>query len=52
MSDSKENKNIEVVSGDGKNLDISPVRTHISASKPKIKEKNGKKIIIPKNKNV
>lgn len=48
MKEDKKNKQIEVVSGDGKDLDISPVRTHISASKPKIEEKKDKKIIIPK----
>ena len=47
MSEDKKNKNIQVVSGDGKNLDISPVHTHISASKPKIKEKGDREIIIP-----
>lgn len=43
-------KNIEVVSGNGKNLDISPVSTHVPGSKPKIKDAN-KKIIIPNEKN-
>ena len=43
---SESNKNIAVVSGDGKDLVISPVETHIS--KPKIEEKKDKKIIIPK----
>ena len=48
MSESKKNKHIEVVTGDGKDLDISSVHTHIPASKPKIEEKKNKKIIIPK----
>ena len=43
-------KKIQVVSGDGKDLDISPVETHIPASKPKMQEKNKEKIIIPKGK--
>ena len=47
MSESKKNKNIKVVSGDGKDLDISSVHTHIVASKPKIEKKDEKKIIIP-----
>lgn len=51
MNEDKKKKGIEVVSGDGKNLDISSVHTHISASKPKIKEKNEKEIIIPGVKN-
>ena len=48
MSDKKENKKeIEVVSGDGSNLDISPVYEHIEAVKPKNKDKKPKNIIIP-----
>ena len=48
MSDEKENKKqIEVVNGDGSNLDISPVYEHIEAVKPKNKDKKPKNIIIP-----
>lgn len=43
-------KNIEIVSGNGKDLDISPVSSHIPASKPKIREKSNEKIIIPTEK--
>ena len=43
MSDDKE---IEVVTGDGSNLNLSPVSEHITSLKPKAKEGN-KKIIIP-----
>ena len=50
MSQSK--KNIKVVSGDGKDLDISSVHTHITASKPKIEKKDEKKIVIPEVKKV
>lgn len=47
MSDEKENKKqIEVVSGDGSNLDISPVYEHIEAVKPK-NSKKPKNIVIP-----
>lgn len=47
MADEKEEKKeIKVVSGDGSNLDISPVYEHIEAVKPK-KEKKPKNIIIP-----
>lgn len=47
MSEEKENKKeIEVVSGDGSNLDISPVYEHIEAVKPK-NNKKPKNIIIP-----
>lgn len=41
-----DNKNIEIVSGDGSNLDISPVYEHISAGKPN--SDKPKNIIVPK----
>ena len=44
MSD---NKKIEVVSGNGKNLKISPVYEHIEIEKPKSKTKKDT-IVIPK----
>ena len=51
MANEKENKenkkDIEVVSGDGSNLDISPVYQHIGAAKPKNKDKKPKNIIVP-----
>lgn len=40
-------KHIEVVSGDGSNLEISPVYKHIGAVKPKSKDKKPKNIIVP-----
>ncbi len=46
----EEKKNIEIVSGDGKDLDISPVYNHIPISKPKIDKKEEKEIVIPKEK--
>lgn len=48
MSDNQ--KKIEVISGDGSELDISPVYEHLTVAKPKPKDKS-KKIIIPKEKN-
>ena len=50
---SEEPKKIEVVSGDGKELEISSVSTHLSIAKPKIKDDEDKKqeIVIPKSKN-
>lgn len=45
-----EPKEIEVVSGDGKDLDISPVYKHLSVAKPKPKNEKEKKIIIPEEK--
>lgn len=49
MSD---NKKIEVISGNGENLDISEVSTHLSTLKPKTKNDNDKKqeIVIPQAK--
>ena len=46
---SKEPKKIEVISGDGKELEISDVSTHLSIVKPKIKDSDSKKqeIVIP-----
>ncbi len=45
----KESKKIEIVSGNGKDLNISPVYDHIDIEKPK-EDKEKKKIIIPENK--
>ena len=44
-----EKKEIEIVTGDGTNLDFSPVYEHLNAVKPKTKDKEekNKKIIIP-----
>lgn len=47
--DTKSKKEIEIISGNGKDLNISPVYDHIDIEKPNIK-KEKKKIIIPKNK--
>ena len=47
MDKKNEKKKIEIVSGNGKDLNISPVETHIPISKPKIKGSNEKKIVIP-----
>lgn len=46
----EEKKNIEVVSGDGSNLDISPVYDHLNASTPKSSGEKPKNIVIPKEK--
>lgn len=43
---SETNHKIEVVQGDGKDLDISKVSEHLSISKPKMNDKKGK-IVIP-----
>lgn len=53
MDDEKNKKNeIEIISGDGSNLDISPVYEYINVAKPKNKEKKQKEIIVPKNKKI
>lgn len=44
MSDDK--KKLEIVSGDGKDLDISPVYDHLNTGKPKCNDKP-KNIVIP-----
>lgn len=44
MSDKKE---LEVISGDGSNLDISPVYDHLTAAKPKGSSQKPKNIVIP-----
>ena len=48
MSDTP--KQIKIVSGDGKELNISPVYEHLSIGKPKTKEEKKKEIVIPKEK--
>ncbi len=44
-----EKKEIEVITGDGTNLEFSPVFDHLNAAKPKPKDEDDKKkkIIIP-----
>ncbi len=44
----EEEKKIEIVSGDGSNLDISPVYDHLENEKPK--HDKPKNIVIPKEK--
>ena len=48
MSDDKDKK-IEVISGDGSNLDISPAYDHINDTTPQPSSKKPKNIIIPKD---
>ena len=40
-------KQIEVVSGNGSELDISPVYDHINVAKPKNRDKKPKNIVVP-----
>lgn len=44
----KEQKSIEVVSGDGSNLKISPVYDHINVTAPKSSSNRPKNIVVPK----
>jgi len=47
----EEKKNLEVVSGDGSDLDISPVYEHLNAAKPKTTKEKPTCIVIPKEAN-
>lgn len=47
--DSNSKKIIEIISGDGKDLNISPVYDHIDIERPS-KKNDKKKIIIPEEK--
>ena len=49
MSES-EKKEIKIVPGDGKDLEISNVYKHLSIAKPKVDKKKDKNIVIPKEK--
>jgi hypothetical protein len=53
MDENKEkdkSNDIEVVTGDGKNLDISAVYDHIKIDKPDTPKNKDKKIVIPNEK--
>ena len=47
MSENK--KNIEIVNGDGSNINISHVYDHLNSGKPKSNEKKPKNVIVPQN---
>ena len=46
-----EKKNLEVVSGDGSSLNISPVYNHLNVAKPKSTKEKPTCIVIPKENN-
>lgn len=48
MDEEKDKKEIEIVDGDGTNLDISPVYEDINDLRPKSNDKKPKDIVIPK----
>lgn len=45
-----DNKNIEIVSGNGKDLDISPVYDNLDIAKPEDESNAKKNVIIPEEK--
>ena len=45
----EDKKDLKIVSGDGSNLDISPVYEHLNDVKPKSTKDKPKNIVIPKN---
>ena len=47
----EEKRDIEIVSGDGSDLDISPVYDHIKVDKPDNNTDKKQDIVIPKSKN-
>lgn len=47
----EERKNLEVVSGDGSNLDISKVHDHLNTVRPKSAKEKPTCIVIPKESN-
>lgn len=46
----EEKKSLEIVSGDGANLDISPVYENLKVAKPKSAKEKPTDIVIPKEK--
>ena len=49
MKEKEKKKKIEVISGDGSNLDITPVYDHISGENRNTKKEKPKNIVIPKS---
>lgn len=50
MDEKEKQKEIEIVTGDGSDLDISHVKKHLPIEKPKSSENTKKNIIIPNEK--
>lgn len=48
----KSQKEIEIVTGDGSDLDISQVKKHLPIEKPQSNKKGQKSIIIPAEKKI
>ena len=49
MEEKEEKKDIEVISGDGSNLDITPVYDHINGEQRQTDKEKPKNIVIPKS---
>ena len=49
MEEKEEKKDIEVISGDGSNLDITPVYDHISGENRNTNKEKPKNIVVPKS---
>ena len=49
MNDNNKNNDIEVVTGNGSDLDISPVYDHIKIDKPSTTKDKKKEIVVPKS---
>lgn len=45
----KDKKDIEIIDGNGSNLEISRVYDHLNSGKPKCNEKKPKNVVIPKS---
>ena len=43
-------KEIEIINGDGSNLDISDVYDHLNSGKPKCNDEKPKNVVIPNKK--
>ena len=50
VSEKSEKKEMEIITGDGENLDISPVYEHLEVEKPKQQKKEN--IVIPEEKDI
>ncbi len=47
----KDKKDIEIIDGNGSNLEISEVYDHLNSGKPKCNDKKPKNMVVPKNYN-
>lgn len=45
----KDRKDIEIIDGNGSNLEISKVYDHLNSGKPKCNDKKPKNVVIPKS---